>query len=58
MRGREKDERIDVTVDMYIELQAPPEHMVSGIDNEENTFNSTYLNNELTLGFSGSMKLR
>ena len=33
-------------VEKYIELQAPPEHIVNGIDNEENRLNRTYLMRE------------
>ena len=44
VKGTENDERIEVIVEMYIELQAPPEQIVSGIDNDENIFRRTCFN--------------
>jgi len=41
--GSENEERIEVTVEMYIEWQAPPEHTLRGIDRAEKMFKSTYL---------------
>ena len=41
VKGTEKDDRIDVTVEMYIELQAPPEQIVRGMDKEENILSIT-----------------
>lgn len=58
VNGSENDESIEVTVEIYIELHAPPEQIVKGIESEEKTFNKTSLNSEFDLGFSGSMKLR
>lgn len=43
MSGSENEERIEVTVEMYIEWQAPPEHTLRGIDRAEKMFKSTYL---------------
>ena len=43
VNGTENDDKIDVTVDIQIELHAPPEHIVRGIDKDENMFNRTDL---------------
>ena len=58
VKGTENDDSIDVTVEIYIELHAPPEHIVNGIDREENTFKRTCFINEGTEGWSLSIKLR
>ena len=50
VNGTENDDRMDVIVDIYIELQAPPEHIVNGIDKEENIFKSTCFISEGTEG--------
>lgn len=42
VRGMENEDSIDVTVEMYIELQAPPEHIDRGIDKLEKMFNNIY----------------
>jgi len=35
------------TVEIYIELQAPPEQIVKGIESDENTFSTTSFTTEL-----------
>lgn len=37
-RGTENEDRIDVIVEMYIELQAPPEQILKGVDKYEKMF--------------------
>lgn len=41
VRGIENDDKIEVIVEMYIELQAPPEHIVKGAESEDKIFNKT-----------------
>lgn len=54
----ENEDNIDVTVEMYIELHAPPEHIDRGIDKLEKMFNNIYFKTDSWVGRSGSMRLR
>lgn len=45
-------------VEKYIELQAPPEHIVNGIDNEENKLSRTFLMREDIEGWFLSIKVK
>lgn len=41
VKGTENEDRIEVIVETYIELQAPPEQIVIGIDKDVKTFSKT-----------------
>ena len=44
VNGTENDDSIEVTVEIYMELHAPPEQNVRGMDREEKMFRSTSFN--------------
>ena len=56
--GTDKAERIDVIVEIYIELQAPPEQTVNGIESDDRILSKISWNNDFSDGLSGSIKLR
>lgn len=58
VKGIEKEDSIEVTVEIQIELQAPPEQTVKGIERYENMFRSTDFRADLLAGLSGSTKLK
>jgi hypothetical protein len=40
--GTEKEDNIPVIVEMYIELQAPPEQTLRGVERDDRIFKSIY----------------
>jgi len=47
VKGNENEESMDVTVDIYTDVQAPPEQMLKGMDRAEKTLSNTSLTTEL-----------
>lgn len=59
VNGIENDDSIDVIVDMYMELQAPPEQIVNGIDKFEKMLRSICFKREFcVIGREGSIRLK